>query len=80
MADEENKAMVVSADGAQLLTVNTVGVKDGRLCINGALMGAWPTDMFMDVEGVKAVIKSCDIPALAQYFVTQVLGGTIKKL
>lgn len=78
--EEDKFAMIVSADGAQLMQVNSVGVKDDLLCVNGSLMGAWPTDMFLDAEGVKNVMRVCDIPAIVQWAVVNVMGGSVRKL
>gem|GEM_PF-4820872 len=71
---------IVNEDGATMIELKNVRVQDGKLTVTGALMGAWDTDMFMDVESIKAAIGLVDIPAVGKYIADNVLGVTVEKL
>lgn len=71
---------IVNADGATMIELKNVRVQDGKLTVTGALMGAWDTDMYMDVDSIKAAISLVDVPAVAKYVADNVLGITVEKL
>ncbi len=77
---DEKDCVVVNDEGSTMIELKHVGVKDGKLTITGALMGAWDTDMYIDNDSIKAAISKVDIPAVAKYLVDNVLGVTVEKL
>lgn len=76
----EKTCKIVNEDGATMIEMKGVRIQDGKLTVTGALMGAWDTDMFMDVESIKAAVGIVDIPAVAKYVIDNVLGITVEKL
>ena len=70
---------IVSEDGSTMISLNSVRVEGNRLVVNGALMGAWETDMYMDVDSIKAAVGLVDIPEIAQYIIKNVLEVSITK-
>jgi len=59
MAEKESKDAihVVNDKGATMMAMNSLKRDGDQLNINGILMGAWPTDMFVDPENVAKLIK-----------------------
>ena len=77
MVDEGAK--IVNAEGSTMLEIKRVRVEDGRVVVTGALMGAWDTDMYMDVEEVKKVVGLVDIPQIIDFATTNVLNMKFSK-
>ncbi|MEL7589769.1 MAG: hypothetical protein AAGU17_00535 [Anaerolineaceae bacterium] len=59
MAEKESKdaVRVVNDKGVTMMAMNSLKRDGDKLTINGILMGAWPTDMFVDPENVARLIK-----------------------
>lgn len=75
----EKSCKIVSEDGSTMIELKNVRVENNRLVVTGALMGAWDTDMYMDVDDIKAAVGIVDLPAVIKYIATNVLGVTVTK-
>ena len=53
---DEKTCKIVNEDGGTMIELKNVRVENGRLTVTGALMGAWDTDMYMDVESIKNAV------------------------
>ena len=76
---DEKTCKIVNGDGSTMIELKNVRVENGRLTVTGALMGAWDTDMYMDVDSIKNAVGLVDIPAVAKYIADNVLGITVTK-
>ena len=77
---EEKTCKIVNDMGATMIELKNVRVENGRLTVTGALMGAWDTDMYMDVESIKNAVGLVDIPAVAKYIADNVLDIKVTKM
>lgn len=75
----EKTCKIVNEDGGTMIELKNVRVENNRLVVTGALMGAWDTDMYMDIESIKNAIGLVDIPAVAKYIADEVMGVTVTK-
>lgn len=75
----EKTCKIVNEDGGTMIELKNVRVENNRLVVTGALMGAWDTDMYMDIESIKNAIGLVDVPAVAKYIADEVLGVTVTK-
>ncbi len=69
----------VNEVGGTMIELKDVRVENNRLVVTGALMGAWDTDMYMDVEDIKAAVGIVDLPAVLKYIMNDVLGVSVTK-
>lgn len=56
MADEK-QVIVRSDNGSVVMSMSDLGVEGDRLYIEGALMGAWPSKMYVDTESIPVAIQ-----------------------
>ena len=77
---DQKTCKIVNEDGGTMIELKNVRVENGKLVVTGALMGAWDTDMYMDVDSIKAAVGLVDIPAVGKYIMDNVLGMTVTKL
>lgn len=54
---QENNITVRNDAGAVVMTMSNLGVEDDRLFIEGALMGAWPSKMYVDTASIPVAIQ-----------------------
>lgn len=58
MSNEESKfAHVINAEGAPMMTMQRMGREGDRMVIEGSLMGAWASVMYMEPEEMWPMIK-----------------------
>lgn len=76
---EEKTCRIVNEEGGTMIELKGVRVENDRLVVTGALMGAWDTDMYMDIDSIKNAVGLVDIPAVAKYIANNVLGITVTK-
>lgn len=56
MADKQE--IVIRADnGSVVMSMSNLGVEGDRLYIEGALMGAWPSKMYVDTASIPVAIQ-----------------------
>lgn len=55
-AKQQEPARVLNETGSTVMAVNTIHREGDRLVINGTLMGAWPSDMYVEPEDVARLI------------------------
>jgi len=54
----ENKEIVIRSDnGSVVMSMSNLGVEGDRLYIEGALMGAWPSKMYVDTASIPVAIQ-----------------------
>lgn len=73
MADGKS-CRIVNGDGGTMIELNSVRVEGDRLVINGALMGAWDTDMYMDIDDLKNAVGIVPLAEVAEFLVKKVIG------
>lgn len=55
---EEKKEIIVRSDnGSVVMSMSDLGVENDKLYIEGALMGAWPSKMYLDTESIPVAIQ-----------------------
>lgn len=79
MEDEAKTCKIVNAEGGTMVEVKQVKVEDDHILIVGALMGAWDTDMYLDLDSLKAAISLAPIPELLEFVVKNVLNMKISQ-
>jgi hypothetical protein len=73
MANNEGKktVLVTNEKGGTLMSMNSIKRKGDRIAVNGILMGAWPSDMFVGPEDVSRFIgKLFKSPSVIWYVIT----------
>ena len=77
---DEKTCKIVNEDGGTMIELKGVRVEGDKLVVTGALMGAWDTDMYMDVESIKAAVGLVDLPAVGKYVLDNVIGVSVSKI
>lgn len=54
---EKNEVIVRSDNGSVVMSMSNLGVEGDRLYIEGALMGAWPSKMYVDTASIPVAIQ-----------------------
>lgn len=54
---EKNEIIVRSDNGSVVMSMSNLGVEGDRLYIEGALMGAWPSKMYVDTASIPVAIQ-----------------------
>lgn len=55
---EEKKEIIVRSDnGSVVMSMSDLGIEGDKLYIEGALMGAWPSKMYVDTESIPVAIQ-----------------------
>lgn len=58
MNDTEKKYVhIINNKGASMLTMHRIGREGDKITIEGSLMGAWPSTMYMNPEEIFPLIK-----------------------
>lgn len=47
---------IVNAESAEMVAIAALGIEEGRLYIDGTVMGAWPSRMFLEPGDVKSMV------------------------
>ena len=76
----ENSCKVIDANGSTMIELSNVTADEERLVVRGALMGAWETDMYMDVDSLKAAVGMVDFPAVMKFIADNVLQIKVTKV
>lgn len=63
-AKERRPARVRKEDGATVLEMKSMRREGDQLVINGTLMGAWPSDMYVDAKDIAHMIRIAVTPAV----------------
>ncbi|MGN0038887.1 MAG: hypothetical protein ACI36Y_07140 [Coriobacteriales bacterium] len=75
----DKSCRIVNGEGGTMIELKSVRVEGDRLVVTGALMGAWDTDMYLDIDGLKAAIGIVDIPEIMEFLVKNVLQIKVSK-
>lgn len=57
MADKKKQVIVRSDNGSVVMSMSDLGVEGDRIYIEGALMGAWPSKMYVDTESIPVALQ-----------------------
>lgn len=57
MGDEKKQVIVRSDNGSVVMSMSDLGVEGDRVYIEGALMGAWPSKMYVDTESIPVALQ-----------------------
>ena len=54
---DKQEIVVRSDNGSVVMSMSNLGVEGDRLYIEGALMGAWPSKMYVDTASIPVAIQ-----------------------
>ena len=54
---DKQEIIVRSDNGSVVMSMSNLGVEGDRLYIEGALMGAWPSKMYVDTASIPVAIQ-----------------------
>lgn len=57
MADEKKEIIIRAENGSVVMSMSDLGVDGDRLYVEGALMGAWPSKMYVDTASIPVAIQ-----------------------
>jgi hypothetical protein len=57
MTEKDDKVHIISDTGAAMMTLEKFGRKGDVMSVQGALMGSWSAEMYIEPEDVPTMIK-----------------------
>lgn len=72
-------AIIVNEEGGTMIEIKGLRVEDDRIVIRGALMGAWDTDMYMDVDSLKAAVWLVPLDQMMPFVLDKLLQVKVTK-
>jgi hypothetical protein len=73
-------AVIVNEEGSTMIEIKGLRVEGDRIVIRGALMGAWDTDMYMDVDSVKAAVGLVPFDQMVPFALDKLMQVKVTKV
>lgn len=69
-SNDSNGAHIISDLGADMMTLESIGREGDRMTVQGALMGAWSTTMYVGPEDAWKLVRMILKPAVLGYMLS----------